>query len=586
MMNRATRTLRIAAVLTAIVAGIAAIGARQRHERTGMADSRKADYIFLEGQRQNQIGNPDAYYELLKRAHELDSTDKYVGMELGYMRMRLARGDSAEMARGYALMEDYVESNPDDFYGCVLFAAVSSQIGRNDRAIDVWGRLHAGQPHRPELTLRLAEAMVAEGSDSSLARAGQLYDSLWASEGPSVRLAQMMVQLHYQQEDTAAMLAEARRLVDAAPGVVDYNIFAGNVEMDLGDTDSALVYFNRAVELDPGSGVAYYSRANYFNAVGDSAAYDADIFRALEQESLDVAPKLQIIRDYTASLYQDSVQQPRIDKMYRRLVELHPHEADVRNLYRDYLVAINDYEGAAEQSSYSLDINPNDERQWLALTSLYMQTGRMEDAVAAAERGRHFFPSNPNLPILEAAGLTQLEQYDSALVMLGVAAMSVPPDDKETLSDIATARGDARYAAGEPDSAFTDYSEALRLNPENMTALNNCAYYLACENRDLEYALALILKVVAARPEESTSLDTYAWVLFMKKDYEKAREAIDNALSHTDEPSAELYEHAGDIYFMDRKPQEAVEFWKKALQLDPDNDTLAKKIRLKNIYTE
>ena len=206
--------------------------------------------------------------------------------------------------------------------------------------------------------------------------------------------------------------------------------------------------------------------------------------------------------------------------------------------------------------------------------------------MAAAERGRHFFPSNPNLPILEAAGLTQLEQYDSALVMLGVAAMSVPPDDKETLSDIATARGDARYAAGEPDSAFTDYSEALRLNPENMTALNNCAYYLACENRDLEYALALILKVVAARPEESTSLDTYAWVLFMKKEYEKAREAIDNALSHTDEPSAELYEHAGDIYFMDRKPQEAVEFWKKALQLDPDNDTLAKKIRLKNIYTE
>lgn len=37
---------------------------------------------------------------------------------------------------------------------------------------------------------------------------------------------------------------------------------------------------------------------------------------------------------------------------------------------------------------------------------------------------------------------------------------------------------------------------------------------------------------------------------------------------------------------MDRKPQEAVAFWKKALQLDPENETLARKIRLKNIYTE
>lgn len=585
MMNTTT-TMRMAALLAAIAVGIAAIGARQRHDRNAEADTRKADYIFLEGQRQNQTGHPDAYFELLKRAHELDSTDKYVGMELGYMRMRLARGDSAEMARGYQLMADYADSNPDDFYGCVLFAAVSSQIGRNDRAIDVWGRLHNAQPHRPELTLRLAEALTAEGSDSSLSKAGLLYDSLWTSEGPSVRLAQMMVQLHYQQGDTAAMIADARRLVNAAPGVVDYNIFAGNVEMDLGDTDSALIYFNRAVEIDPGSGIAYYSRANYYNATGDSAAYDADIFRALEQESLDVAPKLQIIRDYTASLYQDSVQQPRIDKMYKRLVELHPHEADVRNLYRDYLIAINDYEGAAEQSSYSLDINPNDERQWLALTSLYMQSGRMDHAVSTAERGRHFFPENPTLPILEAAGLTQLEQYDSALVMLGVARMITPPDDTELLSDIATARGDARYAKGDLDSAFADYSQALALNPENMTALNNCAYYLACENRDLDRAMDMILKVVAARPEEATSLDTYAWVLFMKKEYEQAREAIDNALAHTDDPSAELYEHAGDIYFMDRKPQEAVAFWKKAFQLDPENETLARKIRLKNIYTE
>lgn len=210
----------------------------------------------------------------------------------------------------------------------------------------------------------------------------------------------------------------------------------------------------------------------------------------------------------------------------------------------------------------------------------------MDNAVSTAERGRHFFPENPTLPILEAAGLTQIEQYDSALVMLGVARMITPPDDTELLSDIATARGDARYAKGDLDSAFADYSQALALNPENMTALNNCAYYLACENRDLDRAMDMILKVVAARPEEATSLDTYAWVLFMKKEYEQAREAIDNALAHTDDPSAELYEHAGDIYFMDRKPQEAVAFWKKALQLDPENETLARKIRLKNIYTE
>ena len=100
------------------------------------------------------------------------------------MRMRGSpEATSAEMAQGYQLMADYADSNPDDFYGCVLFAAVSSQIGRNDRAIDVWVSFTNAQPHRPELTLRLAGALTAEGSDSALAKAGLLYDSLWTSEG-------------------------------------------------------------------------------------------------------------------------------------------------------------------------------------------------------------------------------------------------------------------------------------------------------------------------------------------------------------------------------------------------------------------
>ncbi len=35
---------------------------------------------------------------------------------------------------------------------------------------------------------------------------------------------------------------------------------------------------------------------------------------------------------------------------------------------------------------------------------------------------------------------------------------------------------------------------------------------------------------------------------------------------------------------MDREPAEAVEFWKKALKLDPGNESLKLKVKNKNIY--
>ena len=40
-----------------------------------------------------------------------------------------------------------------------------------------------------------------------------------------------------------------------------------------------------------------------------------------------------------------------------------------------------------------------------------------------------------------------------------------------------------------------------------------------------------------------------------------------------------MYEHAGDIYYMSGSPDEAVDFWKKALELDPGNDLLARKVK-------
>ena len=62
-------------------------------------------------------------------------------------------------------------------------------------------------------------------------------------------------------------------------------------------------------------------------------------------------------------------------------------------------------------------------------------------------------------------------------------------------------------------------------------ALNNAAYFMAEEDRTLGRAELYASIAVAAEPENSTFLDTYAWVMFKKRDYQRAKELIDQALS-------------------------------------------------------
>lgn len=65
-------------------------------------------------------------------------------------------------------------------------------------------------------------------------------------------------------------------------------------------------------------------------------------------------------------------------------------------------------------------------------------------------------------------------------------------------------------------------------------------------------------------------------------EFEDSEEDFDNPDAGTDENdriSAEVYEHAGDIYFMNQLHDQALEFWKKGLELEPDNPSLKAKVK-------
>jgi hypothetical protein len=547
---------------------------------------RKADYIFLESQRLKQQNKADAYYEAVARAYELNPEDKYLGMEYGVSRMMLSDGDSIELEQGLKLVGDYAYSAPEDLYNSAKYASLADNLGHRSEALKIWKLLYERNHDRPEVALKYADLLTASFDTASMDKALEIYTAIEQSEGKMPLLTSRKLTLYNVRRDTAAMISEMKDLLASSPRSSEYNSMMGMMMMELGRKDSALKYLDKAVELDPSSGAAYYQKARYYKAIGDSVGYDREVFKAMLQPDLDLEPKMDILRQYVGDLYEDSTQKARIVNLFQSLIDQYPHEASVRQLYSDYLALSDMPADAAEQLSYAVDIDPANERSWLMLCSLYMQAEEWNKVVSSAQRGVRYFPESTGLYGIMAVGYTQLKDYDNSVAQIRKALEVADSTDVKMISDLYTTLGDTYYAWEKNDSAYRYYMIALEYNPDNLGAMNNCAYYMACENKDLDKAEAMIKRVVSEKPEDATSLDTYAWVLFKKRDMKQAKELIDGALENTpaEDINAEILEHAGDIYFMNLEREQALEFWKQALELDPDNELLRRKVKYKSYY--
>jgi tetratricopeptide (TPR) repeat protein len=112
---------------------------------------------------------------------------------------------------------------------------------------------------------------------------------------------------------------------------------------------------------------------------------------------------------------------------------------------------------------------------------------------------------------------------------------------------------------------YAAYDNALRLNGDNAMVLNNYAYFLSEEERDLGKALEMSSKAIKLTQNNSTFLDTHAWILYLLDRKEEARTFMRQALSLDSEGNATLMLHYGDILFSLGEKFMAETYWKKAL---------------------
>lgn len=103
--------------------------------------------------------------------------------------------------------------------------------------------------------------------------------------------------------------------------------------------------------------------------------------------------------------------------------------------------------------------------------------------------------------------------------------------------------GDTYHSMGESRKAYAMYEEALKVNPDAVSILNNYAYFLCTEKKQLKKAEKMARRVIELEPDNATYLDTYGWILFLEKKAKEAKPHFKRAMIYGGKDSSVILEH-------------------------------------------
>ncbi|MCT8331017.1 tetratricopeptide repeat protein [Acidimangrovimonas sediminis] len=129
-------------------------------------------------------------------------------------------------------------------------------------------------------------------------------------------------------------------------------------------------------------------------------------------------------------------------------------------------------------------------------------------------------------------------------------------------------------------AAEADFRKALELSPDQPQVLNYMGYSFLEMKTNLDEALSMIEKAVAAKPDDGYIVDSLGWALYRLGRYEEAVEHMERAVELMPVDSI-VNDHLGDVYWAVGRQREAEFQWKRALSFEPDTEEEAARIRRK-----
>lgn len=534
------------------------------------SEQRKFDYFFFEGLNLKSTGKFDAAYDAFSHCLAIDSTASAVLYELSSFYVQLNRPEKA-----VDMLKRAVANSSDNFTYRMALASISRNLGMYGEAAEEYETLVKEYPDKPELNYYLAEALTQEGE---VGKAIEAYDALELSVGMSEALSMQKYKLYNSLQQSDSAFHEIEKLASKYPMEARYQIVLGDLHLEKNDTVQAKAYYQKAHEIDPSNPYYIVSMANYYEATGNKDLAETQIRNALVNEKLDVETKVGILSRYILKLQQTQKGTESANALFQTLLEQHPEDTDLKQMYGGLLVAQGKTEEARFQFQLITEMEPENAEAWRQLLNLALKSEDIPEVIRICTKCQELFPDAPEYYFYLGIAYYQQDKYQEALDTYYAGINIIPAENLGLKSDFYGQIGDIYYQMKQLDRTYEAYDEALKYNDKNVVVLNNYSYFLSLEKKDLKKAERMSAQCIKLEPNNATYLDTYAWIFFVQGNYTLAKIYIQTALNNDKTNSPELVDHYGDILFMTGDKEKAVEQWKKAKEIGKKSAILDRKI--------
>ena len=563
-------------ILFFLVSGLIAGSCNRKVAPATNADGGKANYdlakfnwAYVEGIKQKLLGNGGDALKYLEGALEINPE-----CDAAYYQMAQIVGANGDLENGKRYLKKALSIDGKNIWYLMMMGGFYYQERKLDSAIYYYENAVRYFPDEENLQLTLGNLYSENRNFDQAINIFEAFDKKYGvNDNSTVASIRAMI----SEGNFDAALLKAELLIKEEPDEVLYNGLLAEIYEGKGENQKAREVYDKLLERNPDDPRIQLAICDFLVREKNYTELFLLLNNVILNTNVKKEDKIALFARLTD--LQDLVNKKSDDLLISMMVfEANYKNDDIIPLLRpELLVKLDKLDEAGTRLEEIIKENPENYYAWEKLLMVLNQKKDYKNLMVRGEECATKFNRSFLAKILYANGALETKNFDVALEELRKAEI-LAGDNKEFITQVLTMRADVYYRMKDYLKAFETFETAIKTNGDDLTVINNYAYYLAEQNRNLKEAEEMARKVIEKEKNNSTYLDTYAWVLYKRGKLKEAARIMEGIINSGQAPDAEWYEHYGFILSGQHNCAKAIESWNYALKLDSTKFDLKEEI--------
>ena len=501
--------------------------------------TRKAfEKSFFEANKQKVLNNSEKARELFSLSLTLNPKSHATMYQLAKLNYQLDRYTEA-----LVFAEKAVRTSPryNHWYSGLL-AQYYSKFGKYQKSAEMFIQMTENEPDVKENYTESANQYYnAKQLEKSVEVLKRMQSHFGIEKVSSTRLDFVFSALG----DKEKAVLEMEKLVAAYPDDIQFKGYLSETYLKAGKKEKAVALLERIVEEDPSVGKAHYALYSIKRDGGKYMEAMSHLKEAFKYDDLSLLQKMQAVTVFLNDFKKDSSLKADLFDFSEILASNYPNFIEPYIFKSDIYGTMGQYDSARYYTRKALSIDPSEFQLWSKLLGANALLNDVDQQIEDTEEALTLFPNVIALYVSLSYAYLEKEDYTTG-IKIADEGLDVAVDKRDKIQ-LLLCKASAFDKQEMYQAADKNFDKVLKMNPFNATVLNNYAFSLANRKIKLEKADSMITTALRLEPSNPFYLDTKAWILYGKEEFEQALKIL-NKCMQLDPKGKEYYTHAIACY--------------------------------------